>query len=120
MALFYLDVIVVLLLAAPIMAAGAPVLGYAVGAVAWTAGRLASTVAEKRIAAMEDLRRQIGWGIASSMGRVWILACTIVAVGIAGEREDALTTALVIFGAFSVYFVRSALAHLTQKRSPGR
>jgi hypothetical protein len=51
------------------------------------------------------------------MLRVWVLACTILAVGVASSRPDGLTAALVIFGGFSVHFASSAIAHVTQKRS---
>lgn len=115
--LLYLDVIIVLIVAIPALALGAPALGYAVGAGAWILGRVGSNIAEKRIAAMDDVKRQIGWGLTSSMGRVWLLAAAIVIVGVMGSREDGLTAALVIFGAFSLYFVRSAVGLMTNRRS---
>ena len=117
-AVLYLDVVLVLLAVPVALAAGAPPVGLIVGALAWIIGRAASAAAEKQIAAMEDFRRQIGFGVASSMLRVWLLACTIIALGIAASREDALTAALVIFGAFSVYFVKSAVGQYTSRRSP--
>lgn len=116
-ALQYLDVVLVLIAVPFALAMGAPALGLTVGALAWIAGRAASAVAEKRIAAMTDFRRQIGFGVVASLLRVWLLACTIIALGIAASREDALTAALVIFGAFSVYFVKSAVGQYTQRRS---
>ncbi len=119
-ALQYPDVLLVLIVAAPAMAAGAPALGYAVGGVAWILGRIASTVVDKRIAAMTDFRSQIGYGVVSSMLRVWLLACAIIVVGVAGTRADGLTAALVIFGAFSVYFVRSAIGQVAERGSRAR
>jgi hypothetical protein len=119
-ALLYLDVVLVLIAVPLALAAGAPAVGLIVGALAWIIGRAASSVAEKKIAAMEDFRRQIGFGVASSMLRVWLLACSIIGLGIAVSREDALTAALVIFGAFSVYFVKSAVGQYTSRRSPAR
>ena len=50
------------------------------------------------------------------MLRVWVLACAIIAVGLTSSRADALATALVVFGAFSVYFAVSAVAHRQRKR----
>jgi hypothetical protein len=47
---------------------------------------------------------------------VWLLATAIIVVGVAGSRPDGLTAALVIFGAFSIYFVRSAVSHISQGR----
>jgi len=119
-ALQYPDVLLVLIVAAPALAAGAPALGYAVGAVAWILGRIASAVADKRIAEMTDFRRQIGYGVVSSMLRVWLLACAIIIVGVTGTRADGLTAALVLFGAFSVYFVRSAIGQVAEHGSRAR
>ena len=116
----YPDVLLVLIVAAPALAAGAPALGYAVGGVAWILGRIASAVVDKRIAEMTDFARQIGYGVASSMLRVWLLACAIIVVGVAGTRADGLTAALVIFGAFSVYFVRSAIGQVAERGSRAR
>ncbi len=117
MALLYLDVVLVLLVAVPALAAGAPALGYTVGAAAWILVRLVSAAGDKRLANERDLRRRLGLGVASSLARVWVLACAIMIVGVTASRPDGLTAALVIFGAFSVYFVRKALAHRAQARS---
>ncbi len=119
-ALQYPDVLLVLIVVAPALAAGAPALGYAVGGVAWILGRIASAVADKRIADMTDFRAQIGYGVVSSMLRVWLLACAIIVVGVTGTRADGLTAALVIFGAFSVYFVRSAIGQVAERGSRAR
>ncbi len=114
--LVYLDVILVLIAAIPVLALGAPALGYSVGGGAWILGRLGSALLERHIQQVTELRRRLALGVASSMARVWLLATAIVIVGVAGSRRDGLTAALVIFGAFSVYFVRSALSHISQSR----
>jgi len=115
-ALLYFDVVVVLLAAIPALALGAPALGYTVGAAAWIVGRIASTEVERRISAVDDINRRLGFGVASSMLRVWLLAAAIMIVGLASSRADGLTAALVIFGAFSMYFIRSAVMHRAQRR----
>ena len=120
MARLYLVVVLVLIAVPFALIAGAPALGLTVGALAWIVGRFASALAEKRIAAMEDFRRQIGFGVVASLLRVWLLACTIIALGLVASREDALTAALVIFGAFSVYFVRAAVEQYYRRRSATR
>ena len=116
-ALLYLDVVLVLIVAVPALAAGAPVLGYIVGATAWIVARLASVVVDKRIAMVPDLRRMLALGVAYKMLRVWMLAIAIIVAGVAGARADGLTAALVIFGGFSVHFAASAISHVSQKRS---
>lgn len=116
-ALRYPDVILVLLLAVPALALGAPALGYCAGGAAWIIGRAGSAVAERQIAETKDFRRQIGFGVASSLLRVLLLGFAIIVVGVAGGRADGLTAALVIFGAFSVYFVGSAFTQYARRGS---
>ncbi len=118
-ALTYLDVVLVLLVAVPALALGAPALGYTVGAAAWILQRGASVLVDRRLEQVTELRRRLGLGVTSSMLRVWLLAVTIIVVGVAGERADGLTAALVIFTAFSVYFVHSAIEHASRKRQDG-
>jgi hypothetical protein len=113
----YLDIVLVVIAAVVAGALGAPALGLTVGAVAWVAVRLASIVAEQRIATVTEVRRRLAVGVAFGMARVWALALAIIIVGVAGERSDGLAAALVIFGAFSIYFAGSAIAHVSRKRS---
>lgn len=119
-ALRYPDVLLILIAAAPALAAGAPAPGFAVGAAAWILQRFGATAAERQIASMSDFRRQIAYRVVSSMVRVWLLAVAIMVVGVAGTRPDGLTAALVIFAAFSVYFMRSAFEQATRDRDGAR
>lgn len=113
----YLDIVVVVIGAVPALSLGAPVLGYVVAAVAWILQRIVSVAVDRKLENERDLRRRLGLGVTSSMLRVWVLGCTILAVGVAGSRPDGLTAALVIFGAFSVYFVVAAVTHRQRKRT---
>ena len=117
MALTYLDIVLVLVVAIPALALGAPVLGYGVGAAAWILQRIASVAVDRRLEQVTELRRRLGLGVAASMTRVWLLAVAIIVVGVAGTRRDGLTAALVIFGAFSLQFARSAIAHASERRA---
>jgi hypothetical protein len=116
-ALTYLDIVLVAVVAIPALALGAPELGYAVGAGAWILQRIASMQVDRRLEQVTELRRRLGLGVASSMLRVWLLAVTIMVVGVAGSRADGLTAALVIFGAFSLQFAQSAIVHMTERRA---
>ena len=73
------------------------------------------SLVERRLAGDEDLRRRIGLGVFYGMARVWVLAGTIIVLGLAASRADGLTAALVIFGAFSMFFAGSAIAHVTSE-----
>ena len=112
----YLDIVVVVVVAIPALALGAPALGYAVGAAAWIIARLVSALVEKRFEGVADLRRRLAIGVGYKLGRVWVLALVIIALGVTSSREDALTAAIVIFGAFSIYLACSALAHVSEKK----
>ena len=112
----YLDLVLVIVVAAPALALGAPALGYAVGAGAWIVQRLSAVALEKRIKDLADQRRRLGISLASAMGRVWFMAIAIMVVGVTVSRPDGLTAALVIFAAFSFTFARSAFAHATRNQ----
>jgi hypothetical protein len=118
-ALQYLDIVLVLVVAGPVLAAGAPALGFTVGAATWILARLASIAVERRIAGVGDIRRRLGMGVAFSMARVWVLAIAIIVAGVGASRADGLTAALVIFGAFSMRFAISAIVYVTQKKGTG-
>jgi hypothetical protein len=112
----YVDVVIIAMVAPIALLMGAPVLGYSVGAVAWTAQRFAGAAIERRALASEDPRRQIGVTLVSSLGRVWLLALTILAVGLLGEKRDGLTAALVVLVAFTIYFGSSLVTRPAQMR----
>lgn len=118
-ALLYLDIVLVVLVTVVLLAAGVPTVGLVVGAAAWIVLRFAQVAADKHLVNVHDLRRRLGLGVAFSMLRVWLLASAIIVVGLTVSRADALTCALLIFGAFSVNFVRNAVAHISQRSTTG-
>lgn len=119
MALLYIDIILVLVAAVPLLAAGVPAAGFIIGAAAWIVLRVAQVAADKQLGNIRELRRRLGLTVAFSMLRVWLLAGAIIVSGLAVSRADGLTAALVIFGAFSVNFVRNAVAHVSQRSTTG-
>jgi hypothetical protein len=108
----YLDVVLVVAALPLVALAGLPLLGYAVGAAAWIAQRAAGAVLDRQAKATSDPRRQVGLTLASSLGRAWVVGGAILAVGLAGDREDGLTAAVVVAVAFTVYFAVSLLLHV--------
>jgi len=97
-----LDVVLVLVLAAPAIALFAPGFGYAVGAGAWVAQRLLQHADRRLIGRIREPR--FGVNLVEAFVRIWLLAGAIVLAGVAGGRPDGLTAALVIFGAYSIAF----------------
>jgi len=116
-ALLYLDMVLVALAVPIALAAGAPTVGVTAGAAAWIVLRLAQIAMDKQLVNVYDLRRRLGLGVAFSMLRVWLLASVIIACGVAVSRADGLTAALVIFGAFSVNFLRNAVSHISRAQA---
>jgi hypothetical protein len=109
----YLDVVLVVAALPLVALGGLPMLGYAVGAIAWIAQRALGAVLERGAKRTTDVRRQVGFNLAGSLGRAWLVGGAILAVGLAGEREDGLMAAVLVAVAFTVYFAMSLLLHAT-------
>jgi hypothetical protein len=107
----YLDVVLVVAALPFVALAGLPLLGYGVGAAAWILQRAAGVALERQAAKTTEIRRQVALNLAGTLGRAWIVGGAILAVGLAGEREDGLMAALLVFVAFTVYFALSLILH---------
>jgi hypothetical protein len=64
---------------------------------------------ERLASGQEDVRRAVGLNLGALIARSWLVGLTILAVGLAGEREDGLTAAVLMLAAFTLYFVTSPL-----------
>ena len=107
----YLDVVLVVAALPFVAFAGLPLLGYGVGAAAWILQRAAGLGLERQARKSTDIRRQIGLNVGGTIARAWIVGGAILAVGLAGEREDGLTAAVLVLVAFTVYFALSVILH---------
>lgn len=114
----YLDVLLVVLAAPFVVLTGLPVLGYAVGAAAWIAQRLASTWIEGRVRRQSDIRAAVGLGVGTSLARAWFVGLTILAVGLAGAREDGAMAAVLVLFAFTVYFITALILRPLERNTP--
>ena len=117
MALQFVDIVLIVIAAAVALAAGVPTVGLLAGTAAWIVLRLAQIAMDRQLVNVNDLRRRLGLGVAFSMLRVWLLASVIIACGLAVSRADGLTAALVIFGAFSVNFLRNAVFQISRAQA---
>jgi hypothetical protein len=104
----YLDVALVVLAAPFVVLLGAPVLGYVVGVGVWIAQRILEAVLE-HAARRSDVRRAIGIKVASMIGRTWLIGVGILAVGLAAEREDGFTAAIVCLAAYTVHLATTLI-----------
>jgi hypothetical protein len=117
----HVDLIVLAAALAVFVAAGFPLLGYAVAAGVWLIQRGVQVLASRR--AGEDLshgerRRAMGTVAATSLGRVWLMATAVLLVGIA-EREAGLAAALLLLILFTVSFAAQGIAYLMEPEGQG-
>lgn len=103
----YLDVYLVLVTAPFVLVAGLPVAGYLIGAAAWIATRLVASAMHVHAQRSGDPRVRAGLHVGTMMGRVWIVALGVLLARYAGGREDGITAAALVLGAFTVYFMLS-------------
>jgi hypothetical protein len=101
----YLDVCLVLATAPFVLAAGMPVMGYAIGTAAWLLTRLGAAWMQARSFRSTDVRVRAGLQVGTMMARVWIVAAAVIAARYAGGRDDGIMAAVVVLAAFTVYFV---------------
>ena len=105
-----------LAIALPIfIAAGWPLAGYAVAAIAWIAQHVILALSDRGSAAAlraGDRRRAMGIVGSATLGRVWLVALAILLVGLLGEREDGLAAALLRLALVTVHLICLGLAKL--------
>jgi hypothetical protein len=96
--------LVVAVLALPVfVAAGLPLAGYATGAGVWAAQRAVQMLLERRAASSRDPRTVVGITAASMLGRGWLVALTILLVGLS-DNDAGLAAAVLVIVLFTVYF----------------
>ena len=114
----WLDVVLLLASAPVLLLADVPELGLAIGTGAWVLNRLVGAFLESKARQASDMRTQTGLLLGSTLGRAWLAGLTILAAGLAGEREDGLTAAIIVLAAFTVYFVLSLILRPERKTRP--
>ena len=111
----YVDLLLLAAALAVFLLGGLPLLGYAVGAVAWLAQRGIQMVAAKRARRRSSRagNRQKAMGIvaATTLGRVWLMATAVLLVGLRRARSG-LAAAVLVLVLFTVSFAAQGLAHL--------
>jgi hypothetical protein len=114
-ALRYADLWLLALALVVFVVAGLPMLGYAVGALAWVAQHailVASERAADRALARGDRRRALATIAGATLGRVWLVTLAILLVGLLGQREDGLAAAVLCLALVTVHLGSRALARI--------
>jgi hypothetical protein len=108
-ALAYLDV-VVLVLAAPIMLLiGVPAVGYLVAAGAWIALRAVGVGVDRVAAASAQQSQELMLRMGYLLGRLFLLALTVILVRQGSGRDAGLTALAVIVFAFTMQLILMAI-----------
>ncbi len=101
--------LVVLALALPVFVlAGWPLLGYVGGAAAWLMQRGIQIYTNRKARSSDDPKHVAGWVTGSMIGRGWLVALTIFAVGMV-ENDAGLAAAVLFLVIFSVSFTVSMI-----------
>jgi hypothetical protein len=105
----YLD-LVLLAIALPVfLVGGLPMLGYAAGAAAWLVQRGVQLALNRKAVAADDPRTVVGIAAGSMIGRGWLVALTILAVGLADSDSAGLAAAVLFIVLFTAYFTVSMI-----------
>lgn len=111
----WLDILVLVVALPVFIALDAPLLGYVACGTAWLVGRAAHLLASRRANATlaEGNRNQaMGLMAAASLGRAWLVALTVLLVGLLGDRDAGLAGALLAVALFTAYFAGLGLEKL--------
>jgi Kef-type K+ transport system membrane component KefB len=116
----YLDLIVLALALPVFVLAGLPMLGFAVAAAAWLVQRGINALATRRARSSEDPRTVVGLLAGSMIGRGYLVAGSIFAVGLIGARADGLAAAVLCITLFTIYFSANMVVRPFDPPPPGR
>jgi len=109
--------VVLLLLALPVfVAADQPLLGWAATAIAWIGQKAIQAALERKAASSEDPKSFFRFMAGSLIGRSWLLALTIFAVGIV-DRDAGLAAAVLALVVFTCYLATSLIMRAPQNHS---
>jgi hypothetical protein len=85
------------------LVAGLPIVGWVTGAGAWGIQRAVSELAIKKANASDDPRTKVGLLAGSMIGRGWLVAGIILAVGL-GDNGAGLSAAVLFLAVFTLQF----------------
>jgi hypothetical protein len=99
----HLDLVVLAVALIVFVAAGWPLLGWAVATAAWLSQRGVQVLLTRRVRASDNPRAAAGLLSASLLARVWFLALAVLVVGLI-DREAGLAAAVLTAVVFQVWF----------------
>jgi hypothetical protein len=113
----WLDVVLLVASVPVLLLAGLPTLGVLAGAGGWALQRVAAYWIERKARESGNAKTYAGLMMGSTLARSWLIGLSILAVGLAGAREDGLVAAVIVFAAFTVYFALSLILRPLERSS---
>jgi hypothetical protein len=111
--------IVLLVIALPVfLVAGWPIAGYLAGAGAWIAQRLIASWTKRKASETTDLRKTAGIMTASMIGRGWLVALTILIVGLTVDDASGLSAAVLFVVVFTAQFTAAIVLRPFETQQP--
>ena len=117
-ALRYIDLVLLWLTLPVALVLGAPALGLLLAAVAWTVQRLVAIGVDRRARERDSARDALALNMATMLGRMWLIGCTIVVAAFAGEREDGAAAAIVLLIVFTISLATTILTRSLSDHGP--
>ena len=108
--LSYLDVVLIVLAAPIMLLIGVPAPGYLIALGAWIVLRAVGVAVDRYAGASGDARTQMSARLGYMLGRLFVLALTVVLVRKGFGKDDGLTALVVVVFAFTVQLATSALS----------
>jgi hypothetical protein len=99
------------------LVAGLPIVGWLTGAGAWTVQRLVSEFALRKATKADDPRAKVGILAGSMIGRGWLVAGIIIAVGL-GNNKAGLSAAVLFLAVFTVQFTMTLAMRPYETKGP--
>ena len=114
-----IDVPVLALALIIFVVAGLPLLGWVTGAGAWAIQRLVNEYATRKANQAEDPRTKVGILAGSMIGRGWLVAGIIIAVGL-GNNKAGLSAAVLFLVVFTFQFTMTLVMRPYETRGNKR
>lgn len=114
----YLDLALAALALPVFLLADLPLGGWLAGAGVYALQRGIGAWTTRRAAASHDARTTVGLMAGSMIGRGWLVALTIFAVGAAAGSKVGLSAAVLFIALFTVYFSMQMILRPFEKENP--
>jgi hypothetical protein len=113
-----LDLVLAILVLPIFLLGDLPIAGWITGAGVYAAQRALATFTARKAVASDDTRTIVGLMAGSMIGRGWLVALTIFAVGVTVSDEAGLSAAVLFLALFTVHFTMQMILRPFEKESP--